>query len=119
MLKPQCGSADPFGEERALGGEAGRRLMYSIMSTLLFTGERYYRDRLSPKQRPAPNDAPDVSHKWIDEPEIYAAAMMSVIEQLMLHQPGVTEEKCALQIEILRGTIVTHFINKSRMEKMS
>lgn len=107
-----------FGEEKAFGGEAGRRLMYFIMSAFVFAGERYYRDRLSPKQKQAPGGAIDVS-LWIDEPKAYAAAMMNVIEQLMLHQPGVTEEECWAQVKSLEGTLGTHFANKRRRGELS
>jgi hypothetical protein len=106
-----------FGEEAAFGGATGRRLMHFIMSTFVFAGERYYRDRINPKKKPAPGGTLDIS-LWIDEPKAYAAAMLSVIEQLMLHhQPGVTEEECWAQIKSLETTAGNHFANKQRRAK--
>ncbi len=107
-----------FGEEAAFGGEAGRRFLHFFATAFVFAGERHYRDRLSPKQRQALGDAPNVS-LWIDEPEAYVAAMMATIEQLMLRQPNATHEKCVQQLKVLNAYIATHFVNKSRLEKMS
>jgi len=101
-----------FSEEKAFGGEAGRRLLYFLATAFVFAGERHYRDRIKPKQKTPPGEVLNVS-LWIDEPEAYAAAMMNVIEQLMLHQqPGVTLEKCVLQLKSLEGRIATHFLQE-------
>lgn len=102
-----------FAEEKAFGGEAGRRLLYFIATAFVFAGERYYRDSIKPKQKTPPGEALDVS-LWIDEPEAYAEAMMNVIEQLMLHQPGLTLEKCVLQVKSLESYIATHFLQKGQ-----
>jgi hypothetical protein len=43
--------------------------------------------------------------------------MMDVIEQWMLHQqPGVTFEKCELQVEDLKSRIATHFLQKRQAQ---
>lgn len=102
-----------FAEEKAFGGEAGRRLLFFIAAAFVFAGERFYRDHISPRQKTPPGEL-DVS-LWIEEPEVHSAAMMNVIEQWMLHhQPGVTLEKCLLQVEDLKGRIATHFLQKKQ-----
>jgi hypothetical protein len=106
-----------FGEEEAFGGEAGRRLIHFLAAAFVFAGERYYCDRINPKHKTPPGETLDAS-LWIDEPEAYDAAMMSVTEQLMLHrQPGVTPEKVRLQLMSLKMTAATHFANKSSRER--
>ena len=103
-----------FAEEAAFGGEAGRRLLHFIATAFVFAGERYYRDRINPEQKTRPGEALDIS-LWINEPEAHAAAMLSAIEALMLHQPGVTAEKCRLQLLSLDGRIATRFLNKEKV----
>jgi hypothetical protein len=109
-----------FGEEEAFGGEAGRRWMHFITDTFVFAGERYYRDRIS--KEPADKARKSDVSLWIENPEVYAAAMMSVIQTLMLQQPKATEKKCMLQLKSLEGRIASHFLeateHKSTWEKM-
>jgi hypothetical protein len=101
---------ESFGEERAFGGEVGRRWLHFLANAFVFAGERYYRDHIRPKQKTDKVDeGPNVA-LWIEEPEAYQAAMMDVIEEVMLRrQPGATYEKCIAQHDALRGIIFNHF----------
>jgi hypothetical protein len=106
-----------FGEEKQFGGAVGRRWVDFLTSAFVFAGEQYYRNQLSRKQKPPPNEGPDVS-KWIDDPEVYAAAMMNVIEQLMFRQPGVTYEKCIEQWNAHKGVIASHFVKQPGWQRI-
>ena len=82
--------AKSLAEEAFVGGEEGRQRLHSITNAFVFAGTNAAGGRkLS---------------SWISEPKAYSAAMLGVIEALMIGQPEVTLEKCQLQIEFLKGT---------------
>jgi hypothetical protein len=106
-----------FAEEKAFGGEAGRRWLHFLADAFVFAGEHYYRNHIRPKRKTdRADEGPNVA-LWIEEPEAYQAAMMDVIECLMRRQPGATYEKCIAQFESLRGIIGTHFVNQPGRER--
>lgn len=106
-----------FAEEQMFGRETGRRLMYFLATAFVSSGERHYRDRINPKQKPPSGETLDAA-LWIDDEEAFDAAMMNLIEQLMLHrQPGVMPEKVRLQLKSLEMTAATHFANKFSRER--
>lgn len=105
-----------FDEARAFGGEAGRRLLYLIANEFVFTGERYYRDYIRPKEKADKVDEgawPNVA-LWIDNFEVYQVAMLAAVEKLMTNQPEITEEKFKAQLLTLDASVRNHFINKLR-----
>jgi len=89
-----------FGEEKAFGGEEGRRLLYFIATAFVLGGNRAAQGRkLS---------------AWIKDPDAYTAAMFALLHALMIGQPGATLERCLLQVESLKGRVATHFSNKGK-----
>lgn len=106
-----------FSEEKAFGGEAGRRWMYYITTMFVVSGERYYRDHIRPKQKTDKADEWSNVALWINEPEAYQAAMMDVIEELMVNQPEITPEKFKAQMLSLEGRVKGRVINRLIKEK--
>jgi Arc-like DNA binding dprotein len=104
-----------FGEERLFGGERGRQFFYFLATTFVLEGERHYRD--TPQGKEAGKD-PDIS-LWIKDPDIYQAALLGTIYQLILQQPDATAERCALQSEDLRVRLVNHFMQKAELKRRS
>ena len=100
-----------FAEEKAFGGEAGRRLLYFVTTAFVFAGEGYY---YAQQLKAPPSSGPKVS-VWINDPQTYAAAMMGAIEALILGQPDATVENCMLQLKSLAARIQTRFINKGKI----
>jgi hypothetical protein len=92
-----------FAEERVLGGEAGRRLLYLIASAFVFAGERYH---YAQQLKAPPGGSVNVSD-WINDPQTYAAAMMGAVEAMMAGQPDSTREICMLQLGSLLGSTPT------------
>jgi hypothetical protein len=106
-----------FREEELFGGEAGRRWMHHIANTFVIAGERHYRDHIRPKQKTDKADEGLDVALWINEPGAYQAAMIRVIEELMVNQPKITPEKFKLQMLSLEGRVKSHFVNKEIREK--
>jgi hypothetical protein len=104
-----------FMEEKIFGGEAGRTMLHFIATAFVLAGERYYRDH-SPTQKTSLAKGADVS-LWIDEPKAHGEAVISAMEQLMLHQPHPTSEKCMLQIRRLTGRIASRFLSDAMRDQ--
>jgi hypothetical protein len=88
-----------FGEEKAFGGELGRRLMFFIANGFVIAGENYHAQQL---KAPPPSN-PKVS-AWIKDPHTYAAAVMGAVDAMLVGQPDSTREICMLRLKSLGTT---------------
>jgi hypothetical protein len=83
-----------FTEEEGFGGAEIRRLAY--LMTTAFT--RAGRLRAAGK--------PD----WIDDPDCYRAGMFGVVDALLIGLPDATPEEVAIEIESLKGKLLTRIM---------
>lgn len=88
-----------FDEEDAFGGPELRRIAHLMAIAFANAGS------LHAHPRPA--------SEWVHDPDAYVYAAMRVVETLLLQQPGLTIERLALQLEALRGRLLTGLIEKA------
>jgi Arc-like DNA binding domain len=104
-----------LGEEKMFGGEQGRQFFYFLATTFMLEGERHYRN--TPAGKAADKDI-DIS-RWIKDPDTYQAALLGTVYQLMLQQPDLSQERCAMQLEDLRISFTNHFLRQAQLKSRS
>ena len=85
-----------FSEDQAFGGAEMRRLVY-LMAANFSTGARGRAGG-----RPG----------WVDDPDGYRAGMMAVVNALLLGLPDAAEREMLLELEGVKGRVLSHFAQR-------
>jgi hypothetical protein len=90
-----------FSEERALGGPEMRWLVELAVASFTFAGRMR---------------APDDPH-WLGNQEAYRAGLFALIDSLLAGIPDATPEDIAVEIEGLKGRLLTRLVHQRERER--